>query len=334
MSTGLNGLGMTASQDLKDVTNIHEASLGARSNETSGVAIRARQQEGATGTFLYIDNLRRAISYAGRVLVDLIPKVYDGERIVRVLKEDGSSEMKTINGFDPNEKPKIGPDGMPLPPQILDLSLGEYDVVVSTGQGYLTRREERREALINLTQAIPGMGETVADLLVDALDFPGGDEISKRLKAKMGIGEDGEPIQQQPPPPDPSVVAKALADGAKADLTKAQTEGQEIKNATDFVNLQAMMAGIGQQMQMLQQGMAQMMAMQGQGGPQGGGPLQQPTGLPQDSQTSPGGPGGPPQGMEMPEGIDAGQLVDMPEGAMLNGGGEGELVDMPEGAPI
>lgn len=298
-----------ASQDLKDVTNIHEASLGAKSNETSGVAIRARQAEGATGTFLYVDNLRRAIGYAGRVLVDLIPKVYDAPRIVRVLKEDGGTDMKMINGPDPED---------PMAP-LLDLSLGEYDVMVSTGQGYLTRREERREALIALTQSVPAIGEVAADLLVDALDFPGGDEISKRIKTKMGIGEDGEPLPQQEPPQDPKLVADALAIAAKADLTKAQTEGQEIKNVADYINVQTTLAQLGAQMQAIQSGMAQMMAMQGGQEPQGAmPPPMQPQGPPPDAMP-PMGPGGPP--------------IAIPPEAMM-GDDEGTLVDMPEGAPV
>jgi hypothetical protein len=310
MSNGLVNLSMAASQDMKDVTGLYDASLGQSSNETSGRAIIARQKEGDTGTYLYFDNLRRAIAYGGRVMVDTIPKVYDGVRIVRVLSEDGSAEMKTING--PDEKDPMAP--------LLDLSIGEYDVIVSTGQSYMTRREERREALIGLTQNVPAIGEVAADLLVDALDFPGGDEISKRLKVKMGIGEDGEPIQQEPPPPDPTLVAKALADGAKADLTKAQTEGQEIKNAADFLNLQAMMAQLGAQMQAIQGGMQQMMAMQGgQGAPQGGEMPMQPPMEPPPAQDPMAASAGPaieiPPGMGMPGGEDDGTMVDMPEGA-------------------
>jgi hypothetical protein len=308
MSTGLGNLSMTAGQDLKDVTGIFDASLGAQSNETSGVAIRSRQQQGDTGTYLYLDNLRRAISYCGKILVDIIPKIYDGERIVRVLKENGGSEMTTINGPNPED-----PEAEPI-----DLSVGEYDVVVSTGQSYLTQREERREALIGLTQNVPALGDVAADLLVDALDFPGGDEISKRLREKMGIGDDGEPLPQQAPPPDPSLVAKALVDGAKADLTKAQTEGQEIKNATDFVTLQATMAGLAQTMEAIQSGMSQMMAMQGGQGPQGA--QQPPMGaqMPIPEGTEPPGPAAP--------------QIEIPPG--MAEGGEDTVVDMPEGAPV
>lgn len=314
MSQGLANLSMVAGQDMKDVTGIYDASLGNRSNETSGRAIIARQKEGDTGTFLYTDNLRRAIAYGGRVLVDLIPKVYDSERIVRILKEDGSSEMKTINTGKPED-----PEDPDSP--IIDLAIGEYDVVVSTGQSYMTRREERREALIGLTQNVPMIGEVGADLLVDALDFPGGDQLVERLRLKMGIGEDGQPLPQEKPPVDPKAAADALAASAKADLTSAQAEGQEIKNAVDWVTMQATIAQLGQSMQMIQQGMAQMMAMQGGQGI--GQADQQP-----NPQIPP--PEEPPQGGAPP----APPPMEIPPDAQLEPEGEEAIVDMPEGAPI
>ena len=109
----------------------------AQQRDVSGRAILARQREGDTGTFLYNDNLRRSIAYAGRVLVDLIPRVYDSERIVRVLEENGDHEMVEIN------KPQIDPltGRVEL---VNDLSVGEYDVVVTTGP--CTRRSARRSA--------------------------------------------------------------------------------------------------------------------------------------------------------------------------------------------
>ena len=88
---------LNASDDMKNIIGMHDASLGARSNETSGRAIMARQREGDVATFHYIDNLSRAIRHTGRILVDLIPKVYSVERIIRCIKEDGSSYPVPVN---------------------------------------------------------------------------------------------------------------------------------------------------------------------------------------------------------------------------------------------
>src|SRR6185503_5404552 len=79
---------LNANDDMKSIIGIYDASLGARSNETSGRAILARQREGDVSTFHFIDNLSRAIRHGGRILIDLIPKVYSTERIVRILGED------------------------------------------------------------------------------------------------------------------------------------------------------------------------------------------------------------------------------------------------------
>jgi hypothetical protein len=88
---------LNASDDMKNIMGIHDASLGARSNETSGRAIMARQREGDISTFNFIDNLSRGIKHGGRILIDLIPKVYNVERIARCIKEDGSSYSMPIN---------------------------------------------------------------------------------------------------------------------------------------------------------------------------------------------------------------------------------------------
>lgn len=99
---------LNASDDMKAVIGLYDASLGARSNETSGRAIMARQREGDVSTFHFTDNLNRAIRHTGRVLIDLIPHVYSGERIVRVMGEDGSPSNKQLNKEYPKTDEKTG----------------------------------------------------------------------------------------------------------------------------------------------------------------------------------------------------------------------------------
>src|SRR5690606_11188563 len=84
---------LNASDDMKAIMGLYDASLGARSNETSGRAIMARQREGDTSTFHFQDNMARAIRHTGRILIDLIPKVYNAERIIRILGEDGAASV-------------------------------------------------------------------------------------------------------------------------------------------------------------------------------------------------------------------------------------------------
>ena len=180
-----------ASEDLKGTTGIYDASLGARSNEQSGRAILARQREGDVANFHYIDNLSRAIEYLGRILVDLIPKIYDAERVVRILHEDGETELVAINKWFENEKGER---------RMYDVTSGKYDIEVATGPSYNTRRQEAAASMVELTQSYPKMMEIAGDLMVKNLDWPGAQEISERLKKLLpeGLLQDDEGQPQLP----------------------------------------------------------------------------------------------------------------------------------------
>lgn len=255
-SQGLDAQAMIASEDLKAVTGIHDASLGAKSNETSGVAIAQRQQEGDTTTYLYPDNLSRAMSYEGRILADIIPKIYDTERQVRILKEDGGADMITVNAAEP----KVNDKGKPLPLYALDA--GEYDVTVTTGPNFASRRTEARMHMVELAKGVPMIGQVAADLIAENSDFPGADKIAKRLQKAMGIGDDGEPEEQAQQQPDPTVVAGVVKTAAETDKIRAETVGKNLENVASATQLQAIGAQLGQIMQQLQQ------QMSGQGGGQ------------------------------------------------------------------
>lgn len=187
-SQGLDVQSAQAVEDLKGIPGIYDASLGARSNETSGRAITARQREGETGTYHFVDNLGVGIWYTGRILVDLIPRIYDSTRIVRTLGEDGSAEMVEIN------KPEIDQRGQEV--VLNDLSAGEYDVTVSTGPSFATKRAEASAFMTEFVRSFPKVADVAGDIIIANMDVPGADKIESRMKKAMGIGEDGEPIQQ------------------------------------------------------------------------------------------------------------------------------------------
>lgn len=299
MSSGLSELSAMAGQDLHDVTGIYPAALGAKSNETSGIAIRARQHEADTGSNYVASNLKRAIAYAGRILVDLIPKIYDSQRIVRILKEDGSHEMQTINAQMPN--------GMIDPATELDDG-GGYDVVVSTGPGYLTKQQEMADMIVELARNLPQVGQVAPDLLVKAMGFPGGDEIAKRLEKMLPPGMVGD--EPPPPPkPDPVAAATALDKAASADLKQAQTAKTLMETGEIAQQVQALGADVQALMGMMKQ-FAEGQGAQGGGmppmPPQAGGmppPDMPPEAMPSQMQ-------GDPMGMP-PGGEDDGELIDI-----------------------
>lgn len=155
-------------QDMKDVTGIHDASLGVRSNETSGRAIQARQREGDVASLTFYDNANAAVLEAGDVINQLIPQIYDGTRVIRIIGEDESLKFQKIND--------------PMNPDSIDLSVGMFDVALSTGTSYTTRRVEAAQAMMDAIQVWPQLMSVAGDLVAKAQDWPGADKLSERLK--------------------------------------------------------------------------------------------------------------------------------------------------------
>jgi hypothetical protein len=202
---------MSASQDLKDIMGLHDASMGSKSNETSGRAIMARQREGDVSTFNFADNRNRAIEHTGTILVDLIPKHYNVARIIRCIKEDGSTYAVPINQHvkpveDPKQTPGQPPEQFePVPEAVpgltkfFDLAAGRYDVTVAPGPSYTTRRQEASAEIMEFIRVFPQSAPLIGDILAKNQDWPGADEIAERLKAMLPPQAAGKvnPIVQQ-----------------------------------------------------------------------------------------------------------------------------------------
>lgn len=185
---------LNAADDIKSTTGIYDASLGAKSNETSGRAIMARQREGDVSSFHFIDNLTRSIRHAGRVVLDLIPKVYSTPRMIRILGEDGEANSVPINGMMPEDMAQQMP-GMEQAQdaqKVYDLRVGRYDLAVTAGPSFTTRREETATQMIEMIRAYPDAAPVIGDLLAKNLDWPGADEIADRLKALAPPGMTGD----------------------------------------------------------------------------------------------------------------------------------------------
>jgi translation initiation factor 2B subunit (eIF-2B alpha/beta/delta family) len=186
---------------MKNIMGLHDASLGARSNETSGKAIMARQREGDVSTFNFIDNRNRAVEHAGRIIVDLIPKIYTVPRILRCIKEDGTDYSVPVNQPVMPEGPPQQPGQPPMPSQtpayvpapekiegvtkIFDLTTGKYDVSVTTGPSFTSRRDEAATQMMEFIRVFPQAAPLIGDLLAKNLDWPGSDEVADRLKAML-----------------------------------------------------------------------------------------------------------------------------------------------------
>ena len=199
-SSGLLQAKAGASEDIKSATGQYDASLGIASNERSGKAILARQKEGDTGTYHYVDNLARAVRYVTRQLVDLIPKIYDTNRIARIIGEDGNADTIKIDPTQEEPVRKIVDEQGIVIEKIYNPSVGKYDVVVVTGPGYATKRQEALEAMAQLLQGNPELWKVAGDLFVKNMDWPGAQEMAKRFAKTippeiMGDGDDSPALQ-------------------------------------------------------------------------------------------------------------------------------------------
>lgn len=218
---------LNANDDMKSIIGIYDASLGARSNETSGRAIMARQREGDVSTFHFIDNLSRAIRHGGRIVLDLISKTYTTERMIRVLGED----------LTPNTV-KIAPTGQAvieeetvegeIPAAVFDLAAGKYDLTVSAGPSFTTRREEAALQMESFIQKVPEAAPLIGDLYAKSLDWPMAEDIAERLKRLVPPEALGEAEQGLPPEVQAQMEqGMAMIQQLQQELAQAQAQASD-----------------------------------------------------------------------------------------------------------
>lgn len=210
--------------DIKAATGLYNSSLGQASNETSGRAIIARERQSDTSTFTYIDNLSRAIEHCGTILVDMIPKIYDTARTVRILGEDDAEKIVKVN--------QLGGK---------DITKGKYDVKVVTGPSYATKRMEAADSMMRFVQAVPQAGQVAADLIADNMDWPGAEKIASRLKKLVPpdmdeISEDDPDAQQKMQQAQQAQQQQMEMFALERDAKQAEIDKDKAKAALDSAN--------------------------------------------------------------------------------------------------
>jgi len=195
---------------LHATTGIYPAALGQHSNETSGKAINARKQESDVGSYVFVDNLTGAIREIGRIAVQMIPKVYDGARQVRIIGPMDEAGVAKINQ----------PGGV-------DLSQGKYDITVDTGPSFSTRRAEAAESMTQFAQAVGPQGAILlAPMIAKNMDWPQAEEVSQLFQPLAQAMM--PPPPGTPPPPDPKAEAQMqqMQMQAQMDAQRGQHEVQ------------------------------------------------------------------------------------------------------------
>lgn len=209
-----------SSQDMKDISNIHEAAFGMQSNEVSKVAIQQRQMISDVGTFIYVDRRRLADERCARNINELIPHIYDTQRTVAIIGRDDKSLMLTIN--DPSE-----PNS--------DITLGKYAVSVGVGPASETKRALANEQMMAFVNAMPQTAGAVMDLVAEAQDWPKSGEFARRFRMMLPpgtIAEDEMTPEMQAVQQQNQELQAAQAELEQA-LAQADLAGKQAKAAND-----------------------------------------------------------------------------------------------------
>jgi hypothetical protein len=236
-----------AGEDLKSVTGIYDATLGAKSNETSGIAIQRRDAQGDNANSHFADNLMHSLVHTGRILIDLIPKIYDTERVLQIMDEAGVAQEVTINQV------LYAVDGTPVLAN--DLNAGRFDVRVTVGRGYATRRLEALGAMLEFAKSLPPQAQLLLlDLIAKNSDWPDAEQVARRFRTLIPPAALADPNDPNAPPPpgpldDPQVKAqveklwaeieKLRADAIKtlADATKTTVEADQLDAQPGIIQL-------------------------------------------------------------------------------------------------
>jgi len=183
---GVLSMASHANEDIKATTGYFDASLGAVSNETSGKAINARDRQGETSNFHYTDNLHTTVIHAGRCIIDMWPKVYDGTRTLELMGEDKKVSSVEINKPDPKNLEQV----------VNDMTKAKFSCTVSAGPSYDTIRQEAVEGMIETARNWPKLMDVAGDKVIRAMDWPYSDQIADRVQKtippELRTGEDGE----------------------------------------------------------------------------------------------------------------------------------------------
>lgn len=243
---------LTFTDKIKATTGIYDASLGNRSNETSGVAIQSRQQQGDRGSFAYPDNQAKAVERIGTILLEMIPQVYDTERQVRIMGEDmETTDQILINTVVIDQQ--TGHEVI-----INDISQGKYDAVVDIGPDSKTARMDTVAELSALIGQIgnglpPAVASLMAFIIVKNMDVSGIDEVIKAFRKQLVQQGAIEPEQgDQPPQPSPEQQMAAM----QMEVDKAKAEAEMAKAQATQFEAQAKMAELQMQQAMMHAGSA------------------------------------------------------------------------------
>lgn len=189
MPTAQVQLLQVSTEQMRAASGQQNANFGIKSEAASGVGIQRLKVQGETATFHFPDNLRRALQYEAKVLIDLIPKIYDTKRVVRILGLDGKESKALLDPDAPGYQDvseQVGGDITPDDIQhIFNPTVGQYDVVIDTGPSFQTQRQEGFAMMTDIASRNPNLFAAAGDIIMRNSDIPGSDQIADRLQKTL-----------------------------------------------------------------------------------------------------------------------------------------------------
>lgn len=223
---GILAASASINNDLQAVLGIFDPNQMPSGN-LSGKAINGQQQQIDLTNFHYFDNLTRSIRYAGKILLDLIPKIYDHERVMRIIGYDNQPELVVLN--------QRTVDDAGVTKILNDVTVGEYDVVMETGPGYNSKRQEAVANMMPLLAASPDLMKVAGDLIFRNMDFPGADIIADRLAASNPLANVDEKSDIPPQVQMQLAQSKQMMDQMQQQMQQMQ---MIIQSRSDVVAMQ------------------------------------------------------------------------------------------------
>jgi hypothetical protein len=213
-----------ADNDLKATTGIYDASLGQQGPEQSGKAVLLRQKQSDIANLNFTDNLARSIRHTGRILISMFPEVYSAANVRRIIKPDNSVQQVGVFNSQTADQPE--PDELQGATKVYDLGVGRYDVSVSVGPTYQSKRQEAVASQVAMISAYPALMPIAGDLLVRNMDWPGAEEIADRMKKML------PPQLHDQTTTDPAQQAQMAA----AQVQQLQGQNQQLLQAVQNMN--------------------------------------------------------------------------------------------------
>lgn len=211
-----------AQEQMVMVSGQEPANFGAPSNEQSGRAINERQRSGERSTYHFNDNFSIGLRFTGKQLLDLIPKIYDTPRVLRILAEDGTGSHVML---DPNMQQAHAQMQQMHQQEVVNIfnpNVGKYDVMADVGPGYATRRQEAFNAFTQIISQNQELMPLVGDLMFKNADFPGADDIAERLERMVPAQAKGEG-----PPPELQQAQQQIQQAQQVNTKLLQTLTEE-----------------------------------------------------------------------------------------------------------